>query len=151
MNARVTSPDVFREAFAEIYKAFAHADATSYHPNLVHRPDEIIKALADKNLLRWRYPTWYSTNQAKCTALLVCEIGYNFKFGKKSLCEFIWMSSDKRSGVALFRLAEKFAEENGIEMLGFTSVCGSPSHEKLDKFYTNNNFSKDCITYTKLL
>lgn len=151
MITRIISPTEFEKAIDDMHRAFLEEDINSGHPNLLHDPNQIKNSLANHQLLWWRYPTWGNCNNGSYTSLLVCEAGFNVKFARKQLVEFLWLSKDSRTGIKMFKIAEQYAKENDISMLAFSTVVRHPIHEKIDQFYTKNGFTKDTITYTKII
>lgn len=151
MIERIVSPERFQQAIDDMYEAFAEIDKKNHHLNLVHDPDSIKNALANQQLLRWRFPTWGSIGGNNYNGLLVCEISHNIKFNKKCLNELIWVSKNKACGTQLFDQAEKFAKQNEIEIMAFSGILRSPIFDKLSWFYTKKGFSRDSITFTKIL
>lgn len=151
MIQRITSPNAFCKAMDDMYEAFGEEDKVNHHPNLPHDVPSIKNALANSKLLQWRYPTWGSHSSGVYSGLLVCEMAYNMKFNCHMLAEVMWLSKDGTSGYKMFKEAESFAIKNNIKVLVFSAITQNPIFNKLDNFYLKQGFSKDSITYSKIL
>jgi hypothetical protein len=110
----------------------------------------LYSGLLENKIIGWGYE-----ENKKIVSGIIFVIIENFWLYEKQMQELAWFCSEEKRGslnnIRLLKAAEKYAKENNIRLFCMGGISGSPSFEKLEKFYNKNGFFILDRNYLKIL
>lgn len=148
---RIVNPDEFCRLVDDMAALFSKENIDAGHCFVVHDKESLKKCFAHTSILAWNLFVWGHEKDGKFDSCIMFLSDQNPKFDKKIFSEYLWISKNPRTGILLFKEAQKFAMANGYEYILMSTVVNNPSHEKLKTTYKKLGFLKDSETYIKKL
>jgi hypothetical protein len=133
------------ELFKEDNEKYGHAC------KLKHDCELITKCLSHESLLLWNIHVWAHFNGEKWDAIFIGSIRKSEKFNKKMMDEYLWLSKNSAQGMRLFKIASKYAKNQGCEIINTNVAENHPKSDKLKLIYKKLGFTKDTESYIKLI
>ena len=65
--------------------------------------------------------------------------------------EYLWLSKNSAKGMRLFKIAKKYAKDQGCEIIHMNVAENHPRSEKLKIIYKKLGFIKDTESYIKII
>lgn len=131
--------------FKEYNENYTHAC------NLKHDKELITKCLSHESILLWNMHVWAHFNGEKWDAIFIGCIRKSEKFNKKMMEEYLWLSKNSAKGMRLFKIAKKYAKDQGCEAIHMNVIENHPTSERLKLVYKKLGFTKDTESYIKLI
>lgn len=117
--------------------------------DLKHDINLMTKSFSHESLLIWNFHIWAHFNGKMWDSIFAGIIRKSEKFNKKVMDEYLWISTNPKVGVALYKHALAFAREQKCEFISINVVENFKKSNKLKSFLLKNNFIKDTETYLK--
>jgi hypothetical protein len=117
--------------------------------NLKHDINLMTKSFSHESLLIWNFHVWAHFNGKMWDSIFAGIIRKSEKFNKKVMDEYLWVSTNPKVGVALYKHALAFAKEQKCEFISVNVVENFKKSNKLKSFLLKNDFIKDTETYLK--
>ena len=133
------------ELFKEDNEKYGHAC------KLKHDCELIAKCLSHESILLWNMHVWAHFNGEKWDGIFIGCIRKSEKFNKKMMDEYLWLSKNSAKGMRLYKIAKKYAKDQGCEVIHMNVAENHPRSEKLKSIYIKLGFIKDTESYIKLI
>ena len=149
MIKRILDPEEFKILINDVFDLVGVEDIDPEvgHYFLRHNRKSIINNFSNKYILAWDAFVWGNFNGEKYDAMIFFINEKSVKFNESIFVEFLWMSSNPKVGLKLFKEAIKFAREKGFKYIAASRLCRHPTSDKLKNFYEKIGLIKDSETF----
>lgn len=149
MIKRILDPEEFKVLINDVFDALdvENLDPKIGHYILQHNRESIINNFSNKYILAWDAFVWGNFNGKKYDAMIFFINEKSVKFNESIFVEYLWLSSNPKAGLKLFKEAIKFAKEKNFKYIMTSRVYRHPNSDKVKNFYEKIGFIRDSETF----